>query len=172
MFAVVNAADTRRHPGFEHFAVGPGCGPRRGSERCPHAPPVTRGPRTSARSHAPRSILLARRPKRNAGSTLISFIWSPGNPLPAGTGGSENYTVGQVRELTRRGLPAQVVTVGPGASDGRGGFPPPPPQASVIPDPAHPAAYPGTTAGVRLRGNQGTCPDRHEPVRRRALVAV
>jgi D-inositol-3-phosphate glycosyltransferase len=53
---------------------------------------------------------------------LISFIWSPGNPLPAGTGGSENYTVGQVRELTRRGIPAQVVTIGLGASDGRDGF--------------------------------------------------
>jgi D-inositol-3-phosphate glycosyltransferase len=54
--------------------------------------------------------------------TLISFIWSPGNPLPAGTGGSENYTVGQVRELTRRGIPAQVVTVGLGTDDGRHGF--------------------------------------------------
>lgn len=53
---------------------------------------------------------------------MISFIWSPGNPLPAGTGGSENYTVGQVRELTRRGIPAQVVTVGLGTSDGRDGF--------------------------------------------------
>src|SRR5271166_2471866 len=54
--------------------------------------------------------------------TLISFIWSPGNPLPAGTGGSENYTVGQVRELKRRGIPAQIVTVGLGASDGRDDF--------------------------------------------------
>jgi D-inositol-3-phosphate glycosyltransferase len=53
---------------------------------------------------------------------LISFIWSPGNPLPAGTGGSENYTVGQVRELNRRGVPAQVVTVGLGDGDGRDGF--------------------------------------------------
>jgi glycosyltransferase involved in cell wall biosynthesis len=53
---------------------------------------------------------------------VISFIWSPGNPLPAGTGGSENYTVGQVRELTRRGIPAQVVTVGLGADDGRDDF--------------------------------------------------
>jgi D-inositol-3-phosphate glycosyltransferase len=53
---------------------------------------------------------------------LISFIWSPGNPLPAGTGGSENYTVGQVRELSRRGIAAQVVTIGLGASDGRGDF--------------------------------------------------
>jgi D-inositol-3-phosphate glycosyltransferase len=53
---------------------------------------------------------------------LISFIWSPGNPLPAGTGGSENYTVGQVRELTRRGIRAQVVTVGLGTGDGREDF--------------------------------------------------
>jgi len=53
---------------------------------------------------------------------LISFIWSPGNPLPAGTGGSENYTIGQVRELTRRGIPAQVVTVGLGNGDGRQDF--------------------------------------------------
>src|ERR1700722_6222876 len=60
--------------------------------------------------------------KKRRQQTLISFIWSPGNPLPAGTGGSENYTVGQVRELTRRGLPAQVVTVGLGIRDGRGDF--------------------------------------------------
>jgi D-inositol-3-phosphate glycosyltransferase len=60
--------------------------------------------------------------KKRRQQTLISFIWSPGNALPAGTGGSENYTVGQVRELTRRGIPAQVVTVGLGAGDGRDGF--------------------------------------------------
>jgi glycosyltransferase involved in cell wall biosynthesis len=42
--------------------------------------------------------------------------------LPAGTGGPENYTVGQVRELKRRGIPAQVVTVGLGADDGRDDF--------------------------------------------------
>jgi D-inositol-3-phosphate glycosyltransferase len=53
---------------------------------------------------------------------LISFIWSPGNYLPAGTGGSENYTVGQVRELNRRGIRAQVVTVGLGTADGRDEF--------------------------------------------------
>jgi len=53
---------------------------------------------------------------------LISFIWSPGNVLPAGTGGSENYTIGQVRELTRRGISAQVVTVGLGTDDGRAEF--------------------------------------------------
>jgi D-inositol-3-phosphate glycosyltransferase len=42
--------------------------------------------------------------------------------LPAGTGGSENYTIGQVRELIRRGIPAQVVTVGLGIADGRNEF--------------------------------------------------
>jgi glycosyltransferase involved in cell wall biosynthesis len=42
--------------------------------------------------------------------------------LPAGTGGSENYTVGQVRELNRRGVPARVVTVGLGIDDGRDEF--------------------------------------------------
>src|SRR5580692_2706650 len=69
-------------------------------------------------------IPLARRPQRKCRHhTLISFIWSPGNPLPAGTGGSENYTIGQVRELNRRGVPAQGVTGGLGAGDGRDDFP-------------------------------------------------
>jgi glycosyltransferase involved in cell wall biosynthesis len=53
---------------------------------------------------------------------VINFIWPPGTKLPAGTGGSENYTVGQVRELIRRGIPAQVVTVGLGSKDGRKEF--------------------------------------------------
>jgi len=53
---------------------------------------------------------------------VISFIWQPGVKLPAGTGGSENYTIGQVRELIRRGIPAQVVTIGLGTKDGRNEF--------------------------------------------------
>lgn len=53
---------------------------------------------------------------------MISFVWSPGQPLPAGTGGSENYTVGHVRELNRRGVAAQVVTTGLGSVDGRDDF--------------------------------------------------
>ncbi len=53
---------------------------------------------------------------------MISFVWPPGTKLPAGTGGSENYTVGQVRELIRRGISAQVVTVGLGIKDGRNEF--------------------------------------------------
>lgn len=53
---------------------------------------------------------------------MISFVWPPATRLPAGTGGSENYTVGQVRELLRRGISAQVITVGLGANDGRADF--------------------------------------------------
>jgi D-inositol-3-phosphate glycosyltransferase len=53
---------------------------------------------------------------------VISFVWSPGQRLPAGTGGSENFTVGQVRELNRRGVDARVVTVGLGTTDGREEF--------------------------------------------------
>jgi glycosyltransferase involved in cell wall biosynthesis len=53
---------------------------------------------------------------------VISFVWSPGERLPAGTGGSENYTVGHVRELNRRGISARVVTVGLGRADGRAEF--------------------------------------------------
>jgi D-inositol-3-phosphate glycosyltransferase len=69
---------------------------------------------------------------------VISFVWSPGKRLPAGTGGSENYTVGQVRELNRRGLPAQVVTIGLGAADGREEFPGIPFHSlASVPDLAH-----------------------------------
>jgi D-inositol-3-phosphate glycosyltransferase len=53
---------------------------------------------------------------------MINFVWPPGTRLPAGTGGSENYTIGQVRELLRRGIPAQVVTIGLGLLDGRNEF--------------------------------------------------
>jgi len=53
---------------------------------------------------------------------MISFVWAPGTRLPAGTGGSENYTVGQVRELIRRGISAQIVTIGLGKKDGRNEF--------------------------------------------------
>jgi glycosyltransferase involved in cell wall biosynthesis len=53
---------------------------------------------------------------------MISFIWPPGEPMLAGTGGSETYTAGHVRELIRRGIDAQVVTVGHGTKDGRKDF--------------------------------------------------
>ena len=116
---------------------------------------------------------------------MISFIWSPGNPLPAGTGGSENYTVGQVRELTRRGIPAQVVTVGLGIGDGRDDFADIPflslptlaevseldgtvifvNEAHTVPTrrPAflilrQPAAHQGTAPGVRHRRDRGNSP--------------
>jgi glycosyltransferase involved in cell wall biosynthesis len=53
---------------------------------------------------------------------VISFVWSPGERLPAGTGGSENFPVGHVRALNRRGIDARVVTVGLGTADGRAEF--------------------------------------------------
>jgi D-inositol-3-phosphate glycosyltransferase len=53
---------------------------------------------------------------------MISFVWPAGEPMVAGTGGSETYTAGQVRELLRRGIAAQVVSVGHGLKDGRKDF--------------------------------------------------
>lgn len=53
---------------------------------------------------------------------MISFVWPPGAPMLAGTGGSETYTAGHVRELLRRGISAQVVTIGHGKKDGRQDF--------------------------------------------------
>lgn len=53
---------------------------------------------------------------------MISFIWPPGEPMVAGTGGSETYTAGHVRELRRHGIDAQVVTLGHGTKDGRQDF--------------------------------------------------
>ena len=67
-------------------------------------------------------IFVGRSVVRASGGQVISFVWSPGERLPAGTGGSENYTVGQVRELNRRGIDARVVTIGLGRADGRDEF--------------------------------------------------
>jgi len=53
---------------------------------------------------------------------MISFVWPPGEPMLAGTGGSETYTAGHVRELIRRGIDAQVITLGHGTQDGRQDF--------------------------------------------------
>ncbi len=54
---------------------------------------------------------------------MISLVWPPGVPMLAGTGGSETFTAGHVRELLRRGIPAQVVSIGHGKKDGRKDFP-------------------------------------------------
>lgn len=53
---------------------------------------------------------------------MISFVWPTGEPMLAGTGGSETYTAGHVRELLYRGITAQVVTIGHGTQDGRKDF--------------------------------------------------
>lgn len=73
---------------------------------------------------------------------MISFVWEAGIPLPAGTGGTENYTIGHVGELNRRGVPAQVVTVGVGTADGRSEFPGVP--FLALPDPRSVADLAGT----------------------------
>jgi len=54
---------------------------------------------------------------------MISFVWSSKYPFYSGTGGSENYTAGQIRELKRRGIEARIITLGHGKNDGREDFP-------------------------------------------------
>jgi D-inositol-3-phosphate glycosyltransferase len=54
---------------------------------------------------------------------MISFVWSARYPFLAGAGGSESYTAGHVRELTKRGIPARIITIGHGEQDGREDFP-------------------------------------------------
>lgn len=54
---------------------------------------------------------------------MISFVWLSKHPFLAGTGGSENYTAGHIRELHRRGIDANIITIGLGQNDGRDEFP-------------------------------------------------
>jgi D-inositol-3-phosphate glycosyltransferase len=54
---------------------------------------------------------------------VISFVWSAKYPFYAGTGGSENYTAGHMRELQRRGIATRLITIGHGENDGRNDFP-------------------------------------------------
>lgn len=41
---------------------------------------------------------------------MISYIWNINFPLRPGTGGTENFTLGQVRELLRRGIETEIIT--------------------------------------------------------------
>lgn len=54
---------------------------------------------------------------------MISFVWSSKYPFLAGTGGSENYTAGHIRELQSRGIATRIITIGHGEDDGREDFP-------------------------------------------------
>lgn len=54
---------------------------------------------------------------------MISFIWPSSEAMLAGTGGSETFTAGHVRELIRRGIETQVVIVGPAVKQSRRDFP-------------------------------------------------
>lgn len=53
---------------------------------------------------------------------MIHFIWSSKYPLIPGTGGSEVYTIGHARELKRRGIDCDIITIGFGKRDGRNFF--------------------------------------------------
>lgn len=54
---------------------------------------------------------------------MLSFVWSDPLPIYSGRGGSESFTIGQVRELIERGIPTRIITVGLGKKDGRQFFP-------------------------------------------------
>lgn len=54
---------------------------------------------------------------------MISFIWPLRAAMLAGTGGSETFTAGHVRELLRRGIEAQIVIIGPAIKQSRRNFP-------------------------------------------------
>lgn len=54
---------------------------------------------------------------------MISFVWPSGEAMLAGTGGSETFTAGHVRELVRRGIDAQVVIIGTAVAQSRRDFP-------------------------------------------------
>lgn len=54
---------------------------------------------------------------------MISFIWPSHEAMLAGTGGSETFTTGHVRELQRRGIDAQVVIVGSQIAQSKCDFP-------------------------------------------------
>ncbi len=54
---------------------------------------------------------------------MISFVWPSSEAMLAGTGGSETFTAGQVRELVRRGIDTQVVIVGSAIKRSKRDFP-------------------------------------------------
>jgi D-inositol-3-phosphate glycosyltransferase len=54
---------------------------------------------------------------------MISFIWPSSGAMLAGTGGSETFTAGHVRELLRRGIDAQIGIVGTSVTQSRRDFP-------------------------------------------------
>jgi D-inositol-3-phosphate glycosyltransferase len=54
---------------------------------------------------------------------VISFVWPSNEAMLAGTGGSETFTAGHVRELVRRGIDTQVVIIGPAIKQSQRDFP-------------------------------------------------
>lgn len=88
---------------------------------------------------------------------MISFVWPSGEPMLAGTGGSETFTAGQVRELLRRGIDTQVVIVGRAITRSRQDFPDIP--FLGLTDPEEIGGLPGTVVFINRAYN---VPTRHK----------
>lgn len=54
---------------------------------------------------------------------MISYVWNINFPLRPGVGGTENFTLGQVRELLRRGISTEIITPWQPASETQPFFP-------------------------------------------------
>ena len=54
---------------------------------------------------------------------MISFVWSSRYPFLGGAGGTESYTAGHARELTRRGIPARIIIIGHDIIQSQADFP-------------------------------------------------
>jgi D-inositol-3-phosphate glycosyltransferase len=54
---------------------------------------------------------------------MLTFVWNIDFTLRPGVGGTENFVLGHVRELLRRGIAAEIVTIWQGKHDGREHFP-------------------------------------------------
>lgn len=57
------------------------------------------------------------------GYYLITFVWPSSEAMLAGTGGSETFTAGHVRELVRRGIAVQVAIIGSAIKQTKRDFP-------------------------------------------------
>ncbi len=199
LFAVANAADTRRHPGFERFSEGPSCSPVVGPSDVRTA---------STHAQAPELGPLAANPLHPPGATATKKMQAPKVDIvhlvtwkPAARRhrrfGELHHRPGQGADPTRHSGPGShrrprqtrwqerlrrhPVPVAANAGRGkrarrhrglrqRGAHRADQPPG--VPHPAQPAAHQGAVPGVRRRGDQGTHPDRHQPVRRLTVVAL
>jgi len=88
---------------------------------------------------------------------MISFIWPSREAMLAGTGGSETFTAGHVREMVRRGIDVQVGIVGPAITQSQQDFPDIP--FISLPDEGQISGLPGLVIFVNRAYN---VPTRHK----------